>query len=191
MPDKPRKTRDTRLHAELPICLWGRNAHGEPFLEVADTLNISEGGVCVKGVISSLSEGDIVGVRYHQEEGRFQVVWKRKLDGSDEWRVGMRGLDGERQPWTLELWSGMAPETCRQLLREALASPIPQHNRPEHSPSPALAVVSDRTLPLDEFGHNSPRVEKCLKRFLETVHLSDDEWEKEMEKVLSEDRTEE
>jgi len=70
------------------------------------------------GLSHRLKVGSVVGLRYHQEEGRYRVVRVRRDGETRHWQVGVRLAD--QTLWGVELGCGLEPEDCRQMLKQAL-----------------------------------------------------------------------
>jgi hypothetical protein len=89
MAERIHQERQLRRAGILPVHIRGCDAYGKDISQVACTLNISKHGVRLVGLMRRLKVRSTVWLRYHQEEGRFQVVWARKENG-------LRPRSGER-----------------------------------------------------------------------------------------------
>lgn len=112
--------RDGRRTGLLPVRIRGRDTKGNEVRQVACTLNVSRGGARLVGLERRLKIGSVVWLRYHQEEGRFEVVWTRREAKTHQWQAGLRCLESANRFWAAELGCGLDPEGCRQLLKQVL-----------------------------------------------------------------------
>ncbi len=112
--------RDGRRTGLLPVRIRGMDTRGNEFKQVACTLNVSRGGARLVGLERRLKVGSLVWLRYHQEEGRFEVVWTRRENRTHQCQAGLRCLESGDRFWAAELGCGVDPEDCRQLLKQVL-----------------------------------------------------------------------
>jgi hypothetical protein len=64
-----------RIEVQLPIQVWGMDAHGQPFMNSALVTNMSSGGLVIQGVRRKIRAGEILDVRMGEEKAQFRVVW--------------------------------------------------------------------------------------------------------------------
>ncbi len=69
------RRREDRVKAELPVRVWGMTLDGRPFNEQLKTRDVSRFGARISWKDCALKLGDIVGVQYKSDKGRFRVVW--------------------------------------------------------------------------------------------------------------------
>jgi hypothetical protein len=72
------------------------------------------------GLSHRLKAGSVVLLRYHQEEGRYQIMWARRDGKSSHWQAGLRCLEPDEGLWGVELRCGLDPEGCWQMLKQVL-----------------------------------------------------------------------
>jgi hypothetical protein len=120
MADRVWQERDGRRTGLLPVRIRGCDTKGDLVSQVACTLNVSRGGARLVGLERRLKVGSIVWLRYHQEEGRFEVVWTRREAKTRQWEAGLQCLESGDKFWAVELGCGLDPEDCRQLLKQVL-----------------------------------------------------------------------
>jgi putative methionine-R-sulfoxide reductase with GAF domain len=77
----------------LPVNIWGTDASGQAFHQLAYTLDISTGGARLADVRVALKRGDVVAVRYKQNKARFRVAWVANN------QAGIEYLAGEKFIW--------------------------------------------------------------------------------------------
>jgi hypothetical protein len=116
-----RRSTGPRRTSLLPVSIHGCDLRGKQFKQVACTLNISHDGARLIGLQRRLKIGSSVALSYHQEQGRFRVVWTRRDSGGRLWEAGLRCLEPEGGLWVVELGSGLDPEDSRQLLKQVFA----------------------------------------------------------------------
>ena len=88
----PRRT--LREETIVPVRIWGMDANGQPFIEVAFTRNVSPDGAWLEGVPRRLKPGDILGITFQQKKSRLRVVWVGQAGSPDAGRVGLQALAG-------------------------------------------------------------------------------------------------
>jgi hypothetical protein len=115
-----RQEREERRTSLLPVRIRGCDTKGNVVSQVACTLNVSRGGTRLVGLQRRLKVGSMVWLRYHQEEGRFKVVWARRDGKPGQWQAGLCCMEAADRFWAAELGCGLEPENCRQLLKQAL-----------------------------------------------------------------------
>jgi hypothetical protein len=64
-----------RIEVQLPVQVWGMDAHGQPFTNSALVTNMSIGGLVVQGVRRKIRTGEILDVQMGQDKAQFRVVW--------------------------------------------------------------------------------------------------------------------
>ena len=67
--------KNSRTKMVLPLRVWGTDANGNPFVQLAHTLDVSAHGARLAGFRAALSAGDIVGVQYRLQKSQFRVAW--------------------------------------------------------------------------------------------------------------------
>lgn len=69
------RRREDRIQVALPVRVWGMTIDGRPFNEQLNTRDVSRFGARVAFKGCPLKLGDVVGVQYKNEKGRFRIVW--------------------------------------------------------------------------------------------------------------------
>jgi len=72
------------------------------------------------GLERRLKVGSLVWLRYHPDEGRFEVVWNAAKSSRASGRRGLCCLESADRFWVAELGCGLDPGDCRQLLMQVL-----------------------------------------------------------------------
>jgi len=81
----------------------GMDIHGRAFLDSVVIHNISDRGLQVEGIHSSIKSGDIVVVRAGVNKGRFQVMWVRPSIHGRFKSAGFEHLMKCTIPWDIDL----------------------------------------------------------------------------------------
>jgi hypothetical protein len=97
------KRRQDRMKAVLPVKVRGRDIAGKCFEELAHTLDVTPTGVRLGALHHCLKALDLLTVLYRQRKIEFRVVWTRKLEGADEYQVGLQALTQDQDAWGLNL----------------------------------------------------------------------------------------
>ncbi len=95
--------RQDRMKAVLPVKVRGRDMAGKCFEELVHTLDVTPRGVRLGAVRHCLKVMDSLTVLYRQRKIEFRVVWTRKLEGADEYQVGLQALTHDQDAWGLNL----------------------------------------------------------------------------------------
>lgn len=64
-----------RIQVQIPVQIWGMDAHGQPFTNPALVTNLSTGGLVLQGVTRRVRIGEVLDVRMGDDKGQFRVVW--------------------------------------------------------------------------------------------------------------------
>jgi len=72
-----------RIEVQLPVQVWGMDAHGQPFTHPGLVINMSVGGLVIQGVMRKIRTGEILDVQMGQVKAQFRVVWVVS-DGNNE-----------------------------------------------------------------------------------------------------------
>jgi hypothetical protein len=96
-----------RVNTVLPVRIWGVDANGRPFMQLATVRNISEQGLLVEGVRTQLKAGEVVDLQYEGRKAEFLVVWTGKQSPGGTGEIGLFNLPA--QPC---LWDGYLDRAC-------------------------------------------------------------------------------
>jgi hypothetical protein len=99
MPDQ----RQPRFNVDLSIRVFGIDAAGRPFSQIAHARNISGRGARLSGVEKRLGVGDIVGMQFGEKKARCQVIWVGDARPEQELDVGVKIVEGQLCPWQKEV----------------------------------------------------------------------------------------
>jgi hypothetical protein len=95
----PDRRHEPRIRAEIQVRIWGLDAKGFKFAQIAIARNISFGGALVSGIELRLRPEDLIGIQYGEKEARFRVVWARDSGGDEKNQAAVQKLDGYECPW--------------------------------------------------------------------------------------------
>jgi hypothetical protein len=97
------KRRQDRMKAVLPVRVRGRDMAGECFEELVHTLDVTPMGVRLGAIRHRLKALDSLTVLYRQRKIEFRIIWTKKLEGADEYQVGLQALTQDQDAWGLNL----------------------------------------------------------------------------------------
>jgi hypothetical protein len=97
------KRRQDRVKAVLPVRVRGRDIAGKCFEELVHTLDVTRAGVRLGSIRHCVKALDLLTVLYRQRKIEFRVVWTKKLEGLNEYQVGLQALTQEQDAWGLNL----------------------------------------------------------------------------------------
>jgi len=89
--------------------VWGIDATGVRFAQVAQAYNISERGALISKIEQPLRPEDLIGVQYQHRRAKFRVVWLRDSGGPEKVMAAVERLAEEACPWPAELGKSPAP----------------------------------------------------------------------------------
>jgi len=92
---------EPRLQASLPVRVFGTDAAGHVFSENISTLDISRCGARVGGVQAQVKPGEVIGLTYKQNRGRFKVQWAGLPGSPLAGQLGLMNMAPEKPMWDL------------------------------------------------------------------------------------------
>lgn len=98
---EPKKRRQDRTKAVLPVRLRGKDSSGQIFEELAHTLDLTVSGVRLGAVKREFQKLEQVTILFRQRKMDFRVVWTKKLKGSNEYQIGLEAVGSEKDAWGL------------------------------------------------------------------------------------------
>ena len=66
---------NARVSVQLPAQVWGLNASGQAFTDPALVVNMSAGGIVLRGVHRRIRIGELLDVRMEKSCAPFRVIW--------------------------------------------------------------------------------------------------------------------
>ena len=97
------RRRNPRVKAQLPVRIWGVDAHDLPFMQLASVKNLSSSGVVVQGMRRQIKPGEILEVQLDDEKAQFRVVWTGMQGTHAAGEIGLRRLADEPFLWGVAL----------------------------------------------------------------------------------------
>lgn len=64
-----------RISVQLPAQVWGLNSSGQPFTDSALVVNVSAGGIVLRGLAKRIRMGELLDVRLESCTAQFRVIW--------------------------------------------------------------------------------------------------------------------
>lgn len=96
------RRRQQRVVVDLPVRVWGLDAHARPFAQLASLRNISGRGATLQGVDAQLKPGDLLDVQYEGAQAQFRVVWFGRRGTEMQGEVGIENQSGDSQLWDVD-----------------------------------------------------------------------------------------
>ena len=78
-----------RVDVQLPVEVWGLDAHGQAFMDPAIVVNMSMAGLVLQGLRRKIRPGEILDVRMGNDMAQYRVVWVGGV-GSRAGELGMQ-----------------------------------------------------------------------------------------------------
>jgi PilZ domain len=136
---------EPRFDSNLPVRVFGMTAQGKPFVQKAQTQNISRNGALISGIEDALNVGDTIAVQLQQKKARFRVV-RVSVGFTGKYQIGLQMQDGQESPWITALPGHQVPsETVATKRRRR-----PRHRilinielRDEQATSPLRVTATD------------------------------------------------
>jgi hypothetical protein len=102
---------NARVSVQLPAQVWGLNAFGQAFTDSALVVNISFGGIVLRGVNRRIRIGELLDVRIENSNAQFRVIWIGPTGD-----LGLQNLTAETfLPKAVLLHCAQAAAACWQL----------------------------------------------------------------------------
>ena len=93
--------RGNRTKAVLPVRIKGKDSAGNPFEELAHTLDVTTVGARLGSIRHELTLLDEITVFYRQRKMQFRVVWIKKMQGTSEFQIGLQAVAQDKEAWGL------------------------------------------------------------------------------------------
>ncbi len=95
--------REPRKDLKVPVRIFGTDFSGRPFSENITTENVSRGGAKLSGLKATIKIGEVVGMAYGANKGRFRVKWTATRGTPQEGQVGLENVAPEKPFWDFPL----------------------------------------------------------------------------------------
>jgi hypothetical protein len=95
--------REPRSETRLAVRIFGTDAGGRVFSENVFTLDISYSGAKLSGVAARIKPGEVIGVTYGKNKGRFAVAWAGSPGTPQAGQIGVVNTSPEKYIWDLAL----------------------------------------------------------------------------------------
>jgi hypothetical protein len=96
------RRKQQRVFVELPVQIWGMDAHSRPFMQPASLRTISGRGATLQGVSAQLKPGDVVDLQYQGTKAQFRIVWLGKSGTEMQGEVGIENLSADVALWDVD-----------------------------------------------------------------------------------------
>jgi hypothetical protein len=96
------RRKQPRVFVELPVQIWGMDAHSRPFTQPASLRTISGRGATLQGVDAQLKPGDVLDVQYQGNKAQFRIVWLGKPGTEMQGEVGVENLSADFRLWDVD-----------------------------------------------------------------------------------------
>lgn len=100
------RRRQQRVFVDLPVRIWGMDAHSRPFSQPASLHTICGRGASLEGINVQLKPGDVIDLQYEGMKAQFRIAWLGIRGTEREGEVGVESLSAE-----IRLWE-VAPPLC-------------------------------------------------------------------------------
>ena len=95
------RRRQQRVFVDLPVRIWGLDAHSQPFTLPASLRTISGRGATLQGVEAQLKPGDVLDLQYEGTNAQFRIVWCGKPGTEMQGEIGIEKLSTEASLWDI------------------------------------------------------------------------------------------
>jgi hypothetical protein len=97
------RRRNARVKAQLPVRIWGVDAHDLPFMQLASIRNLSSTGAVIQGMRRQIKPGEILEVQLEDEKAQYRVIWTGIQGTHSAGEIGLRRLASEPCLWGMAL----------------------------------------------------------------------------------------
>jgi hypothetical protein len=84
------RRRTARVEVQLPVEVWGIDAHGQAFMDPAIVSNMSTGGLVIRGLRRKIRAGEILDVRMGNDKAQYRVIWVGRPGTAKAGELGMQ-----------------------------------------------------------------------------------------------------
>lgn len=102
------RRRERRLKISLPVKVWGMDCNGKPFIQSAQTTDITRRGGRLRDLFCQEKVGEIIRVQHGSQKANFKVTWVGHRGTSADGHVGIRCIDPDKYIWGIPLSEGAA-----------------------------------------------------------------------------------
>ncbi len=95
--------REPRRNVAVPVRVFGLDCNGKPVNCECSTVDVSAHGVRLNGVQHWITPGEIVGLRYGAEKGRFRIVWVGQTGTEQDSQIGLQAVEVSSHFWGLNV----------------------------------------------------------------------------------------
>lgn len=93
------RSSEQRIRAEIAVRVFGMDAANKPFNNLAHTIEVSDSGVRLGGIVVPLKPDDIIGVQNNAEKARFRVLATAAPESQETGQVELHCLQPEKKIW--------------------------------------------------------------------------------------------
>ncbi len=91
------KRRENRVLVSLPVRVSGNDSNGNPFVQTAQTLDVSRTGARLTGIRCLRGAGEIITIECSGSAARYLVAWIGLLGTAEDGHFGVRALQPEKR----------------------------------------------------------------------------------------------
>jgi hypothetical protein len=95
------RRRQSRVFVDLPVQIWGMDAHCRPFTQPASLCSISGRGATLQCVDAELKPGEVIDLLYEGNTGQFRIIWCGRPGTENAGEVGIENLS-ETRLWDID-----------------------------------------------------------------------------------------
>jgi len=95
--------REPRKDLQVPVRVFGTDADGRPFSENISTINVSREGAKLTGLRAKIKPGEVIGMAYGANKGRFAVRWTGGAGTPLEGQAGVQNVAPQKPFWDFPL----------------------------------------------------------------------------------------
>ena len=96
------RRRQSRVFVDLPVQIWGMDAHSRPFTQSASLRSISGRGATLQCVDAQLKPGEVIDILYQGTKAQFRIVWCGKPGTEVAGEVGIESLSADTRLWGID-----------------------------------------------------------------------------------------
>lgn len=115
------KRRENRVVVTLSVRVSGTDQRGNPFVQTAQTVDVSRTGARISGIRCLRATGDLVNIESGKGTARFVVVWIGQQGSAEDGHFGARTLQPDKRIFKVEL-----PNTIPDPYKPLPSLPEPQ-----------------------------------------------------------------
>lgn len=102
---------EQRVQANLPVRVWGMDPNGNPFLQSAYTIDITQNGARLRDLFCVAKTGEVICIQHGSKKAKFSVQWIGHPGTAGYGHIGIHCMEPGKYIWSVPLPQVSLPDT--------------------------------------------------------------------------------